>query len=265
MSLNKVHTLQAGETAEKVARKYKLTLEELLTANQQVGPTQALQVGQPLNIPTPAGAAVAAAALLAGPRLEAFGIMRYDGIHPAPGTVSTNRASLIYPPLTGTATNRSAELLEQVISQLAVGHNPRYLPGNGFTYCNIFVWDVTRALDCPIPHWITSSGTIAAPGAPGAFEININGGCDWMVKYGVPDHGWRKIDAATAQAYANQGKVAVALWKNPTHGHGHTAMVRPGTLTARGPATAQAGSTNFNDGHLADGFGNLRPLLYGHD
>jgi len=59
--------------------------------------------------------------------------------------------------------------------------------------------------------------------------------------------------------------VAVALWKNPTHGHGHTAIVRPGTLTARGPATAQAGSTNFNDGHLTDGFGNLRPLFYGHD
>ena len=196
MSLAKIHTLQPGDTAEKVARKYKLTLEELLTANQQVGNAHALLVGQPLNIPTPAVAAATAAALQAGPLLGAAGIVHYDGVHPAPGTISTNRASLIYPPLTNTAANRSAAALEQVISQLAVGYNPRYLPGGGFTYCNIFVWDVTRALDCPIPHWITAAGAIAAPAAPGAFEININGGCDWMAKYGVAAHGWRKIDAA---------------------------------------------------------------------
>lgn len=264
MSLSKIYTFQPGDTVEKVAHRYKLTLEQLLMANQQVDNTHALLIGQPLNIPTPAAAATTAA-LLASSRLEATGVVHYDGIHPAPGTISTNRASLIFPPLTNTAVNRSAAALEQVINQLAVGYNPRYLPGGGFTYCNIFVWDVTRALDCPIPHWITAAGVITEPAAPGAFEININGGCDWMANYGVASHNWSKIDATAAQQYANQGKVAVALWKNPTHGHGHTAIVRPGTLTARGPATAQAGSTNFNDGHLTDGFGNLRPLFYGHD
>ena len=263
MSLAKTYALQPGDTAERVAHKHKLTLQELLAENQQVSNPAALMIGQVLNIPTKPRAAATAAALLAGPQLRAAG--QYDGIHPAPGTISTHRASLIFPPLVNTAASRSAAVLEQVINQFAVGHNPRFLPGGGFTYCNIFVWDVTRALDCPIPHWITAAGAIAAPFAPGAFEININGGYDWMAKYGVAAHGWRRIDAATAQQYANAGKIAVALWKNPSGGHGHTAMVRPGTLTARGPATAQAGSTNFNEGHLADGFGSLRPLFYGHD
>lgn len=263
MQLVKTYALRPGDSAESIARQNKLTLAELLAANQQLENPHALWVGQLLNIPAPSVAA-AASVSPAGSLAEVAG-GRYDGITPAPGTISTNRASLIFPPLVNTAAHRSAGAYEQVINQFAVGHNPRYLPGGGFTYCNIFVWDVTRALGCPIPHWITSAGVISAPFAPHAYEININGGVDWMVKYGAPLHGWRKIDAATAQQYANQGQVAVALWKNPTGGHGHTAMVRPGTLTARGPATAQAGSTNFNEGHLADGFGNLRPLFYGHD
>lgn len=264
MSLAKTYVLQPGDTIERVAHKHKLTLEELLADNQQVFDATHLLVGQILNIPTRPTADATVARMQAGPQLGAVGV-HYDGIHPAPGTISTNRASLIYPPLVNAATNRSAAVLEQVISQFAVGHNPRFLPGGGYTYCNIFVWDVTRALACPVPHWITASGAIAAPFASGAYEVNINGGCDWMAKYGIRDHGWRRIDAATAQQYANAGQVAVALWKNPSGGHGHTAMVRPGALTARGPATAQAGSTNFNDGHLADGFGNLRPIFYGHD
>ena len=260
MPLAKTYALQPGDTLAAVAHRYKLSLDELLAANQQVATTQPLLAGQFLNIPTPATGAAAVAAL-AG-HLAAVG--RYDGVHPAPGTISTQRAALIFPPLTNTAANRSADSYEQVISQFAVGHNPRYLPGGGYTYCNIFVWDVTRALGCPIPHWITAAGAIAAPAAPGAYEININAGVTWMRKYGVATYGWQPATAAEAQQHANQGGVAAALWQNPTGGHGHTAMVRPGTLTARGPATAQAGSTNFNDGHLADGFGRIKPLFYLH-
>ncbi|MGI4873099.1 MAG: LysM peptidoglycan-binding domain-containing protein [Janthinobacterium lividum] len=251
-TLNQTYQLVPGDTLDAVAATFHLTLPELLDANQQITNPNLVQVGERINIPCPAGTSAPAA--LAG---------TYDGIHPAPGTTNPDKAALIFPPVTSTAANRSQLLYDQVIDQLAVGYNPRYLPGGGCTYCNIFVWDVTRAMDCPIPHWIMPDGTIAAPNQPGASEININGGEVWMLHYGIPAHGWQPADAATAQQYANAGKPAVALWQNPA-GHGHTAIVRAGEVTDRGPATAQAGSVNFNYGHLADGFGSIQPSFYVH-
>lgn len=248
MPVAQIYQLKPGDTLGGIAVKYKLSLADLLAANQQITNPDLVMIGQLIKIPTKTPLATG----------------QYDGIHPAAGTISTNRAALIFPPLTNDAGHRTPDIYADVINQLAVGHNPRYLPGGGYTYCNIFVWDVTRALGCPIPHWITKDGAIAVPFQSNAYEININGGVAWMQAYGVKTHGWQKADAAAAQQCANQGQVAVAMWQNPTGGHGHTAMVRPGTLTARGPATAQAGSINFNSGHLADGFGSIEPLFYVH-
>jgi hypothetical protein len=111
---------------------------------------------------------------------------------------------LIFPPVTGTTANRSQALYDRVIDQLAVENNPRYLPANGSTYCNIFVWDVTRAMNCAIPPWILADGTIAEPGQAEAFQIDIDEGACWMVNYGVPTHGWQLADMATAQTLANR-------------------------------------------------------------
>jgi hypothetical protein len=84
-----------------------------------------------------------------------------------------------------------------------------------------------------------------------------------MLRYGVARHGFALATAPQAQDAANRGEVAVVMWKNPTSGHhGHTAIVRPGTITNRGPATAQAGSTNFNHGHMKDGFGSITGFKY---
>lgn len=254
MTIKQTYQLQLGDTLGRVAAAQHVSLADLLAANQQITHPDLVQVGEVINIPGPA------ATPPAGP--NPYGA--YDGLTPAPNTISTNRAALITPPLTGTAANRSPDLYNAIINQFAVGYNPRYLPGGGCTYCNIFVWDVTRALGCPIPHWVLADGAIADPQQPGAQEININGGALWMLHHGIVSHGWLAADAATAQQYANEGKVAVVLWANPTGGHGHTAMVRPGTITSRGPAIAQAGSTNFNFGHLADGFGHLAPPFYVH-
>jgi LysM repeat protein len=244
MTISQTYQLQPGDTLSKVAATYCLTLPELLAANPHINNPNEVTVGEAITIP----------ASTAG---------KYDGLHPAPGTTTPNQSALIFPPVTSTVANRSQALYDQVIDQLAVGNNPRYLPANGCTYCNIFVWDVTRAMNCAIPHWVLADGTIAAPGQPGAFEIDIDEGAHWMTTYGVPRYGWQLVDAATAQAHANAGQPAVAIWSNPG-GHGHTAVVRAGVLTARGPAIAQAGGHNFNYGHLADGFGELQPLFYAH-
>ena len=75
--------------------------------------------------------------------------------------------------------------------------------------------------------------------------------------------GWQRVTASVAQAWANRGKPAVASWPNPG-GIGHVAMVRPGEINSRGPASAQAGGSNFNFGHIADGFGNRQPTYWVH-
>ena len=253
MEITEVYELDVNETLDDVATRYGMSREDLLFANQHIENPNEVWIGETLNIPAlpiPAADALAAVSALAAGT--------YDGIHPAPGTISTNRAALIFPPLTNSPGNRSAAIYNQIINQFAVGHNPRYLPSGGATYCNIFLWDVTRAMGAEMPHWIKSNGDIALPFSAGAHELTINAGVVWLQNYGVPQHGWQLTDKAGAQNAANAGKPAVVVWKNPTGGHGHTAIVRPGVIDPNtGPTTAQAGARNFNEGHLTNGFGTI--------
>ncbi|MFP2932068.1 peptidoglycan-binding protein [Pyxidicoccus sp. 3LG] len=188
---------------------------------------------------------------------------RYDGSKPATGTTNTNAAQVTNPPLKGDPKNRNADTYNQVINQFAVGNNPRYTPrdssGDGVkdTFCNIFLWDVTRAMGAEIPHWVDANGNSVAPGK--GREMNANATVDWMKKHGE-SKGWRKVSAEEAQKMANAGHPSVALWKNPS-GIGHVGVIRPGEVTSQGPAMAQAGGSNFNNKHVKDGFGN-RPVEY---
>lgn len=253
MPIADTYEIKPGDTPSGIAQHFGITLQALLDANQQVTNPNLLVVGQKINIPStgPQPAVVPAPGHAA----------TYDGVHPAPGTVSTNRSNYVQPPLTNSAGQRDPATYSQLIDQFAVGFNPRYQPGGGNTYCNIFVWDVSRAMGAEVAHWIDASGNIAVPSAPHAFEININGGVNWMRDHGA-QHGWNPATAQEAQDAANQGQLAVVMWKNETGGHGHTAIVRPGSITAKGPATAQAGAHNFNSGHVMDGFGTHGPLKY---
>jgi len=253
-TITDVYEVQPGDTLSRIANHFDLSLNDLLSANQQILDPNLIKVGQKINIP------------VAGPlpALEpAPGHAEtYDGIHPAPGTVSLNRLNYNHPPLTNSPGQRDPAIYSQLINQFAVGNNPRYLPGDGNTYCNIFAWDVSRAMGAEIPHWVDDAGNVAVPGAPQAHEININGGVNWMRSQGVTQFGWHSSTPEQAQNAANQGKLAVVMWKNTGSGHGHVAVVRPGTLTAGGPEIAQAGRHNFNDGHVVNGFGQLGPLEY---
>lgn len=252
MVIDSTYELKPGDTLAAIATKHQLSLEQLLDANNQLVNPHQLVIGQLLAIPSPSAAIVALAA-------------QYDGVTPAPGTIETNAAKLVKPPLRNTANARAAATFDEVIDQFAVGHNPRYRPRSGNTYCNIFLWDVTRAMDCEIPHWVDARGNPAAPFEAGAYEMNVNGTVAWLTNYGTKRFGWLLTDAATAQQYANTGCPAVALWRNPVGEHGHTVIVRPGQLLpTRGAATAQAGRLNFNQGHIKDSFGNAVPKYYVH-
>jgi peptidoglycan hydrolase-like protein with peptidoglycan-binding domain len=154
-------------------------------------------------------------------------------------------------PNTNAPGGRSADAYAKVIDQFDVKNNARYASKPGTTYCNIFLWDVTRSMGAEIPHWVDEQGNPAPPYK--GKELRANDLVDWMADKGVQS-GWRKATPEEAQKMANEGHPAVAMWKNPG-GTGHVAMVRPGEVTDRGPAIAQAGKTNINQGHLRDGFG----------
>src|SRR5438067_1564270 len=92
-----------------------------------------------------------------------------DGVHvPQPWKPTS-------PPLTNGSDNRSAANYAAVVKQFDVANNGRYTPnqqGKGETYCNIFLWDVTRALACEVPHWVDADGNPSAVGI--GKELNAN-------------------------------------------------------------------------------------------
>jgi LysM repeat protein len=246
------HEVQPGETLSKLANRFNITLQELLAVNPQIANPNLIMIGEVINIPSDEPEPVVTS--VAG---QAF-----DGIHPAQSTTSTNRAALVFPPLTNTPGNRQRNIYDQVLNQFAVGNNQRYLRIGSMTFCNIFTWDVTRAMGAQIPHWINAASQIMEPFSPGASEVNANGTQRWLENFGAA-HGWNQTNEQGAQDFANQGKPAIAVRRNPIAGrHGHIVMVRPGSINSRGPATAQAGSSNFNMGHLRDGFGDLPDIKF---
>ncbi len=181
-----------------------------------------------------------------------------------------NASKAVTPLVTSDKSNRSASLYENVIAQFKVETNARYAVnknGTGDTYCNIFMWDVTRAMGAEIPHYVDAQTLEARyyPDVSGAKELNANGIYDWLSKMGN-SYGWKKVTAEEAQAFANSGKPVVTAWKN-TSGHGHVQVVCPsksGTYNEKlGVTVAQAGRNLFNYGYITDVYNeSLKDVVY---
>lgn len=150
---------------------------------------------------------------------------------------------------------RSKALLYIMVRQFSVERHPRYAKTN-VTWCNIFVSDVTAALGCPIPHWVTQAGrpTTHDDSKNGAKELNANAMHNWLLEFGG-QFGWRQISKGEAFERADAGYPVVASWKN-VKGAGHIAMVIPDGQIA------QAGAVNFAAGQLEYGFGTDKEILF---
>lgn len=174
------------------------------------------------------------------------------------------RGDPVNAPLNNNTGNRSAYNYFKVIEQFEVEESLRYDRGKR-TYCNIFAWDVTRAMGAEIPHWVLKTdrdgGSAVDPN--GKFmvapekrqEMLANETVGWLKKHGNI-HGWRRIDARMAQQMANEGHPSVAIWENTdSKSHGHIAVIRPGSVgDKRGPAISQAGSLVLDASHIGKGF-----------
>jgi len=139
--------------------------------------------------------------------------------------------------------------------------------GNDDTYCNIFLWDVTRAMGAEIPHYVdpATKAPRAYPDVKGAKEMTANDIYDWLHSVGE-QYGWYKVTAEEAQALANQGKPVVTAMKNDS-GHGHVQVVCPsqdGSYNPqKGVTIAQAGRNLYDYAYVTQVYNaSLSKLTY---
>ena len=127
----------------------------------------------------------------------------YDGQRPAKEVVARDLWKAINAPVQSRAGRRSPQLYSLVINQFAVGHNPRYEPDGPDKYrAHIFVWDVTRAMNCEVPHFV------------GPKELTLSQTADWLRHEG-PMRGWRRVaDVSDAVAAVSTGQVVLAMPKD---------------------------------------------------
>jgi uncharacterized protein YraI len=154
---------------------------------------------------------------------------------------------------------RSRDSYDQVIDEFGVDRNPRYQPHDGLTFCNIFVSDVTRAMNAQIPHRVSASGDPD----DGGRELTVAGMVDWLHGRGA-DFGWSQAASGQdAQTAANAGQPTVVITPaGVTFDEEHTAIIRPADFDpTNGPEMAQAGARCLRAVRLAQIFGS-RPVEF---
>lgn len=151
---------------------------------------------------------------------------------------------------------RSRDAYDAAIDALHVDTAEEYKPGHlgaGLTWCNLFLHNATKALDCAIPF------------------IKANAQVAWLASIEGAAQGWRELKGddsrLEAQRRADAGYPTVAVWENPAglDSHGHVAMVVPGVPWLKVVVTiAQAGAHNFRHAGLGNGFGNYPVRFFTH-
>ncbi len=165
-----------------------------------------------------------------------------DGITPAPGVTDRDLWKAINAPVQSREGRRSPDVYRMVIDQFAVGHNPRYEPdAPDRPRAHIFVWDVTRAMNAEVPHFV------------GAKELSLGQTCDW-IRHEGPMRGWHRTDAMGAVEAANQGLCVLVLPREIRLKL--VAVVRPGEPAPDGrPKVSAAAIARGNDLSVQEALG----------
>lgn len=153
-------------------------------------------------------------------------------------------------PIQSTLSDRSPERLRAVVDQFRVTTAERYrkrdVTGDGIdeTFCNFFARDVSEAMNAALPQGYRAN------------ELEV-----WLGSKFGKAAGFEHVSEHVAQAAANEGMLAFAIWRNPTGRAGHIAVLVPAGAEP-GTWIAQAGMTNFTRGALKRGFGTVSPILF---
>ena len=124
-----------------------------------------------------------------------------DGSSPLPECVGRETWRALKAPFTSREGKRSKALFEQVVNQFAIGNNDRYdedAPGKPRGH--IYVWDVSRAMGCEVPHFT------------GARELSLAQTIDWL-KHEGPMRGWVKVAETDVFDIAERGQLVVVIPK----------------------------------------------------
>lgn len=143
---------------------------------------------------------------------------------------------------TSTPGARSSKRLLEVIQQFKVEREARYLRTPADTFCNIFAVDVIEAMGIVAPrHWVDPRSGIPTPVGTG-HELSANKLHAWFEQFG-PSFGWARASLAVCREFANAGKVAIPVWRNPDPKRsGHVVVGRPDPSASF--YVAQAGARN---------------------
>ena len=173
--------------------------------------------------------------------------------------MNTDAMKPCYPDFTNGTDNRNAVSYRQALAQFDVVNNPRYKARDNNTYCNIFLWDGSRALGCEIPHFDLFYANIDGNAVLTGHEHNANVVATWLASDEAAITGWHSIGQFNVNLNTNKGIPTVVVWNNPG-GIGHVAWVLPSI--GNGTRIAQAGAVNLFDAPQLSGFGNISGLRY---
>jgi hypothetical protein len=156
---------------------------------------------------------------------------------------------------------RSRQNYLDAIASLDVEHNPIYQAGYlvaGVTWCNRFLTDATRLLDCEIPFAKANDQVIWLAGMPGAAA-------GWLELHDLSMPQGLVSRETQAIARVELGLPTVAVWSNPKPAdHGHVGMVVPTLPPSTGVHVAAAGSHNFQNAAVSRSFGVYVPRYFTH-
>jgi hypothetical protein len=172
----------------------------------------------------------------------------FDGETPASKVQTRSTWRALTAPVKSKPRKRNPRILWTVIDQFAVAKNKRYDAPDG-SRAHVFAWDVSLAMECPIPHHRQGR------------ELSLAQTVDWL-RYEAPAAGWLKVDAQGAVAAADAGQLVYVIPKNPKLKQ--LAIVRPGGVGDDGlPRVASAGQPRGNDLGVTEAVGR-DPLYFTH-
>lgn len=167
----------------------------------------------------------------------------YDGQSAAAELDNRDVWKAVQAPVQSREGRRSPELYQTVINQFAVGSNPRYendAPEKPRGH--IFIWDVSRAMNCEIPHFV------------GAKELSLAQTVDWLRHEG-PMRGWMRASIDDARQHAMGGLLVIALPKDIKLKQMAVVLPIEETTADGKPFVAAAAKVRGNRVKLADALG----------
>ena len=155
------------------------------------------------------------------------------------------------------------DAIHKAILWLDVERRPRYTPGEGKTYCNIYAYDLAYLLGGYIPRvwWTPEAMDKLVRGekvdilyGQTVTELNANALADWLLQYGAL-FSWKRFpDLTGMQNSVNEGRLGFIVARaKEAERRGHITAVVPetGSLMANrqnnvvvSPLQSQAGAQN---------------------